>query len=235
MAPQLSQVIHRPDGIGKIFHALHTDAGWAVIVKHGHGGLPGVIFGQGHQRLQGAVQQLSRVPVTWRRPLLGPGLHRKHEAQRPDLAKRGQRVGPQRRTFILGQSRHRAAHIHHLGVVGGFLIQPLHLGIECRSHLVPASQPQGHEALALLDIGKDAFMTVQSIGDVGGATRVGHVQQHWQVFFGRDLAAAAHQSGQKAFAKLPLGRLVRPGAQVVQNQVQRVIVFGRQGRRCGWR
>src|SRR5256885_8368455 len=64
---------------------------------------------------------------------LGPVLDHEHEAQRPDLAERGNLavIG----TLFLGQRQDGAAHVHGLGLEGAVVFQRLHRSEEHTSEL----------------------------------------------------------------------------------------------------
>jgi glutamate synthase domain-containing protein 2 len=138
------------------------------------------------------------------------------------LRKRGQGLVAIGRTLGRRQRQQGAAHVHHLGLVGGLVLQILDLGIQRHHHLLPAALPQAQEAFALGLIGK-------------GRQRAGlaAAQQHGQVLVRRHGAPAADQRCEHAFAELPLRDLLVAGAQVVEQGIERVEVLGSQGRGGG--
>ena len=217
--PQFTQVIHGPDRVAECVEAGNAGAGLAFVVERRDLGRSVVVFGHGDHGLQGVVQPLGGILVARGGPFFGPAFHRKHETQRPDLGKSRQVLFLESGLLVGRHVGHRAAHVHHLGVVTGIVFQRLDLGVQRRCHLVPALGPQGHEAgLLRLTCERAAFC----IRCFASSRRC---QQHREVFVGGDWPARADHRGHETFAKLPLRRFIMAGAQVVEDVVQLVKGF----------
>ncbi len=86
--PELAQVVHGPDGLAKQLHTPLADAGWAASAYMLTLGVP-VSSSVRATMLSRASSSRWRFLVARGLPFFGPVLHSEHEAQCPDLGKRG--------------------------------------------------------------------------------------------------------------------------------------------------